>query len=68
MVQLLERHFVAALNEAGRKQTDIAKLHAAAVTAALNAIIAYAEWAPLTDLSKSGIINGYVSYIVYYLF
>ncbi|MCI33035.1 protein HASTY 1-like, partial [Trifolium medium] len=42
---LLERHFVAALNEAGRKQTDIAKLHAAAVTATLNAVIAYAEWA-----------------------
>ncbi|AES82582.1 putative exportin-1/Importin-beta [Medicago truncatula] len=58
LYSLLERHFVAALNEAGRKQTDIAKLHAAAVTAALNAIIAYAEWAPLTDLSKSGIING----------
>ncbi|CAJ2631548.1 unnamed protein product [Trifolium pratense] len=55
---LLERHFVAALNEAGRKQTDIAKLHAAAVTATLNAVIAYAEWAPLTDLAKSGIING----------
>ncbi|XP_058738613.1 protein HASTY 1-like [Vicia villosa] len=55
---LLERHFVAALNEANRKQTDIAKLHAAAVTATLNAVIAYAEWAPLTDLSKSGIING----------
>ncbi|CAK8544722.1 unnamed protein product [Lathyrus sativus] len=55
---LLERHFVAALNEASRKQTDIAKLHAAAVTATLNAVIAYAEWAPLTDLAKSGIING----------
>lgn len=66
-MQLLERHFVAALNEANRKQTDIAKLHAAAVTAALNAVIAYAEWAPLTDLSKSGIINGYVSYLVYHL-
>ncbi|KAK2419191.1 protein HASTY [Trifolium repens] len=55
---LLERHFVAALNEAGKKQTDIAKLHATAVTATLNAVMAYAEWAPLTDLAKSGIING----------
>jgi exportin-5 len=67
LVQLLERHFVAALNEAGKKQTDIAKLHATAVTATLNAVMAYAEWAPLTDLAKSGIINGYVSYLVYYL-
>ncbi|KAJ1417073.1 Exportin-1/Importin-beta-like [Sesbania bispinosa] len=55
---LLERHFTAALNEAGRKQMDIAKLHAATVTATLNAINAYAEWAPLSDLAKSGIING----------
>jgi exportin-5 len=65
MVQLLERHCTAALSEAGRKQIDVAKLHAAAVTATLNAVIAYAEWAPLTDLAKSGIINLYVSYVVY---
>ncbi|KAK7284295.1 hypothetical protein RJT34_19040 [Clitoria ternatea] len=55
---LLERHFTAALNEAGRKQMDIAKLHAATVTATLNAVNAYAEWAPLSDLVKSGIIHG----------
>ncbi|XP_057439439.1 protein HASTY 1 [Lotus japonicus] len=55
---LLERHFTAALNEAGRKQMDIAKLHAATVTATLNAVNAYAEWAPLSDLAKSGIIHG----------
>ncbi|XP_019423263.1 PREDICTED: protein HASTY 1 [Lupinus angustifolius] len=55
---LLERHFGAALSEAGREQMDTAKLHAAAVTATLNAINAYAEWAPLPDLAKSGIING----------
>lgn len=55
---LLERHFTAALNEAGRKQMDIAKLHAATVTATLNAINAYAEWAPLSDLAKFGIIHG----------
>ncbi|XP_004494659.1 protein HASTY 1 [Cicer arietinum] len=55
---LLERHFTAALNEAGRKQIDTAKMHAATVTATLNAVNAYAEWAPLTDLAKSGIING----------
>ncbi|RDX99328.1 Protein HASTY 1, partial [Mucuna pruriens] len=58
MFILLERHFTAALNEAGRKQMDIAKLHAATVTATLNAVNAYAEWAPLSDLAKSGIIHG----------
>ncbi|KAK9293164.1 hypothetical protein L1049_021152 [Liquidambar formosana] len=55
---LLERHFGAALSEAGRQQMDIAKQHAATVTATLNAINAYAEWAPLPDLAKSGIIHG----------
>ncbi|KAI4301872.1 hypothetical protein L6164_035110 [Bauhinia variegata] len=55
---LLERHFGAALNEASRQQKDIAKQHAATVTAALNAVNAYAEWAPLPDLAKYGIING----------
>lgn len=55
---VLERHYGAALSEAGRQQLDIAKQHAAAVTAALNAINAYAEWAPLPDLAKCGIIHG----------
>lgn len=61
-MQLLERHFGAALSEAGRQQLDIAKQHAAAITATLNAVNAYAEWAPLPDLAKYGIINGYVSF------
>ncbi|KAI9099189.1 hypothetical protein K1719_024956 [Acacia pycnantha] len=55
---LLERHFGAAIEEAGRQQMDIAKQHAATVTATLNAINAYAEWAPLPDLANHGIING----------
>ncbi|KAJ9541219.1 hypothetical protein OSB04_027725 [Centaurea solstitialis] len=55
---LLERHFGAAITEAGRQQLDIAKQHAAAVTATLNAINAYAEWAPLPYLSKYGTIHG----------
>ncbi|KAJ4849692.1 histone deacetylase [Turnera subulata] len=55
---LLERHFGAALNEVGRQQIDIAKQHAATVTATLNAVNAYAEWAPLPDLAKYGIIHG----------
>ncbi|MBA0668005.1 hypothetical protein Goklo_000992 [Gossypium klotzschianum] len=55
---LLERHFGAAMNEVGRQQLGIAKQHAAAVTATLNAVNAYAEWAPLSNLSKYGIIHG----------
>lgn len=55
---LLERHFGAALSEASRQQVDVAKQHATAVTASLNAINAYAEWAPLPDLAKYGIIHG----------
>lgn len=57
-MQLLERHFGAAVNEANQQHLDIAKLHAATVTATLNAINAYAEWAPLPDLAKYGIIYG----------
>ncbi|KAK6911456.1 Exportin-5, C-terminal domain [Dillenia turbinata] len=55
---ILERHFGAALSEAGRQQLDLAKQHVATVTAALNAANAYAEWAPIPDLAKYGIIHG----------
>ncbi|KAK6243201.1 hypothetical protein QUC31_009610 [Theobroma cacao] len=55
---LLERHFGAVLSEVSRQQLEIAKQHAAAVTATLNAVNAYAEWAPLPDLAKYGIIHG----------
>lgn len=58
LIQLLERHFGAALSEVSRQQLDVAKQHAATVTATLNAINAYAEWAPLPDLAKYGIIHG----------
>lgn len=58
LYSLLERHFGAALSEVGRQQLDAAKQHAATVTATLNAINAYAEWAPLPDLAKYGIIHG----------
>lgn len=59
LIQLLERHFGATLSEVGRQQLDGAKQHAAAVTATLNAVNAYAEWVPLPDLAKYGIIHGY---------
>ncbi|KAK4414228.1 protein HASTY 1 [Sesamum alatum] len=55
---LLERHYGAAIMEASRQQMDIAKQHVAAVVAAVNAVNAYAEWAPLPDLAKYGIIYG----------
>ncbi|KAL0380121.1 UNVERIFIED_CONTAM: protein HASTY 1 [Sesamum angustifolium] len=58
MLQLLERHYGAAIMEASRQQMDIAKQHGAAVVAAVNAVNAYAEWAPLPDLAKYGIIYG----------
>lgn len=55
----MERHFGAALAEVGRQQIDMAKQHAASVTAILHAVNAYAEWAPLPDLAKFGIVHGY---------
>ncbi|KAG2244157.1 hypothetical protein Bca52824_094015 [Brassica carinata] len=58
LYNLLERHFGAAMDNASRLQVDSAKQHAAVVIACLNAINAYAEWAPVLDLSRYGIING----------
>ncbi|CAI0384286.1 unnamed protein product [Linum tenue] len=55
---ILERHFGAALSEVSRQHMGVAKQHASTVAAALNAINAYAEWAPLADLAKFGIIHG----------
>lgn len=57
-LQLLDKHFGAALSEVGRQQMDIAKQHAATVAATINAVNAYAEWAPVPDLSKYGLIHG----------
>ncbi|CAN4108653.1 unnamed protein product [Withania somnifera] len=58
LYNLLERHVEAALTEAGRQQLEVARQHAATVTATLKAVNAYAEWAPLPDLAKYGIIQG----------
>ncbi|KAK8926085.1 Protein HASTY 1 [Platanthera zijinensis] len=55
---LLENHFGATLTEYNRQQLDVARRHVAAVTAALNAINAYAEWAPLPDFAKYRLIHG----------
>ncbi|KAL5996000.1 hypothetical protein ACLOJK_026073 [Asimina triloba] len=61
-ISLLDKHFGAALSEAGKQQIDIAKQHAATVMAALNAVNAYAEWAPVPDLAKYGLIHGSTSW------
>lgn len=58
LYSLLEKHFGAAFSEVGRQQMDFAKLHAATVTATLNAVNAYAEWAPVPQLSEYGLIHG----------
>ncbi|CAL4976346.1 unnamed protein product [Urochloa decumbens] len=43
----------------------LAKQHAGTVTAVLNAVNAYAEWAPVTDLAKYGLIHGCGSLLSY---
>lgn len=63
VMQLLEKHFGAALSEYNRQQLDVAKKHVATVIAALNAINAYAEWAPLPDLAKYHLILGYAIFL-----
>ncbi|XP_008799279.2 protein HASTY 1 [Phoenix dactylifera] len=65
LYKLLEKHFGAALNEYAKQQLDIAKQHAATVTAALNAVNAYVEWAPVPDLAKYGLIHGCGSLLPY---
>ncbi|RLN24777.1 hypothetical protein C2845_PM07G12230 [Panicum miliaceum] len=65
LYSLLEKHFVAALSEHSKQQIDLAKQHAGTVTAVLNAVNAYAEWAPVTDLAKHGLIHGCGSLLSY---
>nr|CAB3473120.1 unnamed protein product [Digitaria exilis] len=65
LYSLLEKHFVAALSEHSKQQMDLAKQHAGTVTAVLNGVNAYAEWAPVTDLAKSGLIHGCGSLLSY---
>ncbi|OEL34499.1 Protein HASTY 1 [Dichanthelium oligosanthes] len=65
LYSLLEKHFVAALSEHSKQQMDLAKQHAGTVTAVLNAVNAFAEWAPVTDLAKYGLIHGCGSLLSY---
>ncbi|KAI5001207.1 hypothetical protein ZWY2020_011166 [Hordeum vulgare] len=65
LYSLVEKHFVAALSEHTKQQMELAKHHVGTVTAVLNAINAYAEWAPVTDLAKYGLIHGCGSLLSY---
>ncbi|ESQ49570.1 hypothetical protein EUTSA_v10022131mg, partial [Eutrema salsugineum] len=58
LYNLLERHFGAAMSEVGMQHVELAKQHADVVIACLNAILAYAEWAPVPDLARYGILSG----------
>lgn len=55
--KLIYQHFVAAQDALKINEIDKAKQHAATVTAALNAINTYAEWAPISNLGSSGLIG-----------
>ncbi|KAL3697671.1 hypothetical protein R1sor_011747 [Riccia sorocarpa] len=57
LFQLLETHFTAVMTFTASKQEEVAKQHAAAVTATLNAVVAYAEWAPVTSMVESRLIE-----------
>ncbi|KAM0909341.1 hypothetical protein ACQ4PT_014873 [Festuca glaucescens] len=65
LYSLLEKHFVAALSEHMKQQMELAKQHVGTVTAVLNAVNAYAEWAPVTDLARYGLIHGCGSLLSY---
>ncbi|KAJ4797076.1 Protein HASTY 1 [Rhynchospora pubera] len=65
LYSLLEKHFISAMTEHANQNLESAKQHAATVTAALNAVNAYAEWAPVPDLAKFGLIHGCSSLLPY---
>ncbi|KQK04284.1 protein HASTY 1 isoform X2 [Brachypodium distachyon] len=65
LYSLLEKHFVAASSEHTKQQMELAKQHVGTVIAVLNAVNAYAEWAPVTDLAKYGLIHGCGSLLSY---
>eukprot|EP01018_Ginkgo_biloba_P008898 Gb_10620 [translate_table: standard] len=57
LYKLVYQHFGAAVRAVEQKQMDLAKQYAATVTAALNAVNAYAEWAPIPALASYGLID-----------
>lgn len=56
---LMRNHYDAAIRAKERAQTEIALQHEAAVHSSLQAVNAFAVWAPLEALVSSNIVNGY---------
>ncbi|KAL5222580.1 hypothetical protein ABZP36_027293 [Zizania latifolia] len=65
LYSLLQTHFVAALSAHTNQKMELTKQHVGTITAVLNAVNAYAEWAPVTDLAKYGLIHGCGSLLSY---
>ncbi|GJP38320.1 hypothetical protein CLOM_g22773 [Closterium sp. NIES-68] len=57
LYSLLDSNFAAALADMQQSKVDAARQHAAAVTAGLAALGAYAEWAPVPALASAGLLN-----------
>ncbi|KAJ7296585.1 hypothetical protein O6H91_Y113800 [Diphasiastrum complanatum] len=57
LYKLLDHYFGAAVTSVQQNQLHMARQHAAAVTAAVNALLAYAEWAPVTAMASYGLIE-----------
>ncbi|XP_024536193.1 protein HASTY 1, partial [Selaginella moellendorffii] len=55
--KLLEKHFGAGMEAMHLQQMELAKQHAAVVTAALQAVLVYAEWSPVTNFSSYGLVE-----------
>ncbi|CAI7883536.1 unnamed protein product, partial [Closterium sp. NIES-54] len=57
LYSLLDSNFAAALADMQQSNVDAARQHAAAVTAGLAALGAYAEWAPVPAIASAGLLN-----------
>jgi len=57
MLRPLQDSFQAGSNAANAQQMQVAAAHAAVVAAALGTLTAFVEWAPLTKLVNSGVIE-----------
>ncbi|XP_024381271.1 protein HASTY 1 isoform X2 [Physcomitrium patens] len=57
LYKMLDHHFGAAMAAAKQNQIVSVTQHASAVTAALNAVVPYAEWAPVVSLANYGLVQ-----------
>ncbi|CAM6084353.1 unnamed protein product [Calypogeia fissa] len=57
LFNLLELHFTATITLSAQNQEEVANQHASAVTATLFAVIAYAEWAPVTAMVEYRLVE-----------